>query len=187
MNKTYRDVYEDAFLNCFKLYKDDIAQLPWDGESSIDIDEIIKICNITVVREFGRDSGSCQPPKNTINVNMLEPSYRQRFTLAHELGHLLLGHEGGYLYRTSDTTKYPSAISQVYEREANRFAAELLMPEFLMNYFLDKVFEEKNMSMDGEYGSVDTQFIISLLADKLKVSSAAVEIRLQNLGMMTVK
>lgn len=43
MNKTYCDVYEDAFLNCFKLYKDDIAQLLWDGESSID--EIIKIIN----------------------------------------------------------------------------------------------------------------------------------------------
>lgn len=43
------------------------------------------------------------------------------------------------------------------------------------------------MNMDSEYGSVDTQFIISSLADKLKVSPTAVEIRLRNLGMMTVK
>ena len=49
---------------------------------------------------------------------------RQRFTIAHELGHILLGHvgEGNLVNREPDPTDHPM------EREANVFASRLLAP-----------------------------------------------------------
>ena len=49
---------------------------------------------------------------------------RIRFTLAHELGHVLLGHVGTYEYvNRASSSNYDSI-----EREANMFAARLLAP-----------------------------------------------------------
>jgi hypothetical protein len=54
---------------------------------------------------------------------------RQRFTVAHELGHLML-HEPGRHYR--DTSIAMHGFSSPEERAANRFASELLMPDFMV-------------------------------------------------------
>jgi hypothetical protein len=60
---------------------------------------------------------------------------RQRFTLAHELGHLLIPWHVGSIIDTIDLSSLPATeaytLSQEYyqlEEEANRFAAEVLMP-----------------------------------------------------------
>lgn len=58
----------------------------------------------------------------TIWVNRRESVVRQRFTLAHELGHIML-HPPGRQYRDETLSD-----SSHMETEANRFAAELLMP-----------------------------------------------------------
>lgn len=56
----------------------------------------------------------------TIVFNEGHPWCRRRFTLAHELGHLLLGH-GGCSKNEED--------GSYNEKEANLFAGELLMPK----------------------------------------------------------
>lgn len=68
--------------------------------------------------------------KVTIWLRAEDTPLRQRFTLAHELGHLLLRHDspvrdesgGGMIFR--DTTYFGSPN----EAAANTFAAQLLMP-----------------------------------------------------------
>lgn len=49
---------------------------------------------------------------------------RQRFTVAHELGHILLGHVGNYEL----TNRELSPTDNPIEQEANMFAARLLAP-----------------------------------------------------------
>jgi IrrE N-terminal-like domain len=75
-------------------------------------------------------SGLLLPAERRVVVNAGEPEPRRRFTLAHELGHwvcqVLEGHEAPVYCRAPDLT--PDADRQL-EREANVFAAELLMPE----------------------------------------------------------
>lgn len=51
--------------------------------------------------------------------NKITNEGRRNWTIAHELGHILLGHE---------------EISKINEREADAFAAELLMPEAVIRY-----------------------------------------------------
>lgn len=59
-----------------------------------------------------------------ILVSRNKPIPRQRFTAAHELGHILLGHIG----QTGLVNREPSADDNPLEHEANVFAARLLAP-----------------------------------------------------------
>lgn len=52
---------------------------------------------------------------------------RARFTIAHELGHYLLGHKG-MKQRTKRLTAYPTAQDRIEETEANLFASFFLVP-----------------------------------------------------------
>lgn len=83
--------------------------------------------------------------KPTIIVNNNIPAKRQLFTLAHELGHLVIPWHIGTII---DELGYDNTnkLSQYYndlEREANRFAFELLMPKewILSTYKNNKDFD----------------------------------------------
>ena len=70
--------------------------------------------------------------------------FRQRFTMAHELGHYVLhrsligeGVDDNTKYRsTSDGRFYNTSIDLYHERQANAFAANVLMPERLVRDYL---------------------------------------------------
>jgi Zn-dependent peptidase ImmA (M78 family) len=76
-------------------------------------------------------SGVLVPAERRILVNAGEPETRQRFTIAHELGHwvcqCLEGQTEPIYCRAEEIGVDPEA--KKLEREANVFAAELLMPE----------------------------------------------------------
>ena len=78
-------------------------------------------------------SGMLLPPERQIWLNAAEGGPRRRFTLAHELGHWVCQHLEGktapFYCRAADVQPEPSAADRALEREANVFAAELLMPE----------------------------------------------------------
>ncbi|MFA9480436.1 ImmA/IrrE family metallo-endopeptidase [Phycisphaerales bacterium AB-hyl4] len=70
-------------------------------------------------------AGWCIPTSSPVIVlNANDPSTRQRFTLAHELAHLVRGTPG--LELTRDRDLFTSDAQE--EREANELAASLLMP-----------------------------------------------------------
>jgi hypothetical protein len=105
----------------------------------VDVDSIAKECGLTVKRAAlpGTLSGELYAEVREVFVNTLGRALvRQRFTVAHELGHWELGHwrkehhlspdnegfEGGFATGSGLDGKTP------IEAEANAFAAELLMP-----------------------------------------------------------
>ncbi|MCG1041698.1 ImmA/IrrE family metallo-endopeptidase [Mycetohabitans sp. B8] len=73
--------------------------------------------------------------KPVIEFNASEPALRQRFTIAHELGHFALNH--GPRFRDS-TENFSLANDDLIEAEANKFAAELLMPAAVVNGLISK-------------------------------------------------
>ena len=84
-----------------------------------------------IVEEAALDvSGMLFPATREIYINAAEPPARRRFTLAHELGHwicqCLEGRTAPVYCRAADVD---AAADRSLEREANIFAAELLMPE----------------------------------------------------------
>jgi Zn-dependent peptidase ImmA (M78 family) len=82
-------------------------------------------------RELDGISGLLYPAERRIVLNAADIPTRRRFTLAHELGHwvcqCLEGTEQPVFCRAEEVTLDPQA--KAVEREANVFAAELLMPE----------------------------------------------------------
>ncbi|KHS07669.1 MULTISPECIES: ImmA/IrrE family metallo-endopeptidase [Xanthomonas] len=109
-------------------------------------------------------SGWYKPREGKIYYNPNEPLVRQRFTVAHELAHHLFQHGE----RPRDAAPQFSAATDPVEAQANRFAAELLMP----------VGSVKLLVVDQ--GVTD----ISLLARYFNVSEIAMKYRLKNLGYL---
>ena len=98
---------------------------------------------------------------------------RQRFTIAHEIGHLLL-HKGEELHIDADfrvnlRSAESSKANDVTEIEANAFAAELLMPIG----FLKKDVTRLQIDMENSEQ-------IDQLAEKYGVSAQAMTFRLLN-------
>jgi Zn-dependent peptidase ImmA (M78 family) len=112
--------------------------------------------------------------KIVIGVNSLHHSNRQRFTIAHECGHLLL-HKGTdvHIDRSFRVNRRDAVSSQAIdpeEIEANRFAAELLMPyDMIMNDLV-----EYDIDIEDEEE-------LKELADKYQVSVQALTHRITNL------
>lgn len=114
-----------------------------------------------------------------IGVNTHHASVRQNFTTAHELGHLLL-HDSEQLHvdhgfrvvRLRDGVS--SEGSDEHEREANLFAATLLMP---------KEFLDADLSGLEFFDLLDDMKLYDL-ARKYGVSTQALVNRLKNLGYM---
>jgi hypothetical protein len=79
-------------------------------------------------------SGMLLPARSEIWVSQHEPWERRRFSIAHEVGHHILhAASGGAVFcRAGDLRPDPDSPEHLREREANRFAAELLMPADLV-------------------------------------------------------
>ena len=118
--------------------------------------------------------GNGQP---VIGVNSAHHIHRQRFTIAHEIGHFLL-HEGK-MYVDTPTVRFRDSVSGLAiddeEIEANGFAAELLLPRKFLERSLDGLFKKKVRDRKG---------IVEKLSSEYKVSSQTVEFRLKNLGVL---
>jgi Zn-dependent peptidase ImmA (M78 family) len=105
-----------------------------------------------------------------IGVNAQHHQNRQRFTIAHEIGHLVLHEtEDYFIDRVFRRDSNSSAAVDEVEIEANKFAAFLLMPKSFLKDAL-REFSEPLRSEDVEE-----------LARRFKVSQQAMTIRLINL------
>lgn len=95
-----------------------------------------------------------------IKVNRHEHKNRQRFTIAHEIAHFVL-HRDEIGDGLTDDTFYRSGLSERREWEANKLAADILMPWPLIR--AEMALEKKTPTE---------------LAQKFGVSEAAMHIRL---------
>lgn len=112
-----------------------------------------------------------------IGVNALHHPNRQRFTIAHEIAHLELHRQAIETEVHVDKTfpvlmRGPMAATgtDALEREANLFAAELLMPRD----FLER-------ALAGQAFDIDDERPLEDLARKFRVSKQALEYRIRNL------
>jgi Zn-dependent peptidase ImmA (M78 family) len=67
-------------------------------------------------------------PEFTISINAADNINRQRFTLAHEIAHFIKHRKQLEAGNIIDNATYRSLLPEPMEWEANRYAAQLLMP-----------------------------------------------------------
>ncbi|WP_177133633.1 ImmA/IrrE family metallo-endopeptidase [Hydrogenophaga aromaticivorans] len=140
----------------------------WNGRLPVDpaaiaIAEGIKVERLGVFEDFPY-SGEFLREQGVIRVNEWEAQVRQRFTLAHELGHYALGHDDA---PRDFAEAFSSKASAPIERAANQFAAELLMPASAV----------AKLVQTGIFKTVDD------LAKAFNVSKVAMTYRINNLGL----
>ena len=116
-------------------------------------------------------SGEIRPAGNSfeIKVNRHDSRTRQRFTVAHELAHFLL-HRDQIGSGVTDDALYRSSLSDSREAEANRLAAEILMPR-------DSVRE----ALGSVGGTIQER--VTALAEMFGVSEAAMAIRVEQIAL----
>jgi Zn-dependent peptidase ImmA (M78 family) len=154
-------------------------------EPPVDVEALANLLGVRVVhdrleREISgmlvRPDGDAPP---VIGVNSYHPIGRQRFTIAHELGHLHL-HRGREVIvdhavrgRVNFRDPTSSLATDREEIEANAFAAALLMPGEWVAEQLDLRLQERRHPTG----------IVEALAEVFGVSRVAMENRLMNLGL----
>ena len=110
-------------------------------------------------------------------VNADDVLGRRRFTAAHELGHAVLHRERmGRYVADPEIAEADEAATEV-EREANRFAVELLMPEDVIRARAEQLKQELGV------GVCPRGVLEYRLAAELLVSAQAVRFRLNALGV----
>ncbi len=115
------------------LIKCNITSLP------INLATIARLNNITILKYSDSKQNLTGDgfSLNVNNVNVIyyndkKPKTRIRFTLAHELGHCLLGHlKFGKTYNRNSEIDFKGM--DVYEMQANVFARDLLMPAIVLH------------------------------------------------------
>ncbi|WP_061176632.1 ImmA/IrrE family metallo-endopeptidase [Caballeronia pedi] len=139
----------------------------WDGFLPVDPAVIARAADVTVEHDpglgeaFGRFEFVDGRPHIYTNPN--EPDVRQRFTIAHELGHYALEHGNWFIDTENEFSKVQL---DTVERQANLFALELLIPSCAVEILLGK----RNISS------------FRTLTEMFKVSDLALEFKLKKLG-----
>lgn len=127
----FKKVY--AIANEFLAASRSITDFPFKVNSFLEEQSDIQLRSFSKALKYGVDissfgSGSAiiveQEGAYIIFYNQDEPSYRIRFSILHEFGHYILGHDMDLRGRD---LRY-----QKEEVEANCFAAQMLMPEQLL-------------------------------------------------------
>ena len=134
----------------------------------VDLDRMARALGVSVHRvSLGGDiAGKIERAERgyRITLNANDNPRRQRFTLAHEIAHFVL-HRDLIGDGITDSGLYRSSLKDDIERQANRYAADLLMPAAKVR----ELWREDVRSIAG-------------MADRFDVSSEAAEIRLKYLG-----
>ncbi len=145
----------------------------------VNVTEIIKEIGISINMDADLDpeiSGELERKADgrfVISANAADGDARKRFTVAHELGHYMLhahligeGVDDSKAYRSDPAGNFHNQlIKRRHETEANRFAAQLLMPKKMV----------VRRATSGKS--------VQELAGHFEVSVAAMKIRLNTLGI----
>jgi hypothetical protein len=134
----------------------------------VSLRDVVSALNLEVVRAAGEPffcEAALEPvgDGHQIVLRGATSEQRRRFTIAHEVGHFVLHPQRLAPERGGDPG---NAAWQQQEREADQFAAELLMPEDLLREAVVRHGPD-----------------VSRLADQFQVSRPAMQTRLRRLGL----
>ena len=116
--------------------------------------------------------------RKVIGVNQGDGAHRQRFTIAHELGHMLLHANSDVLFDRKNDFVYfrdghSSTGQNVREVEANAFAAELLMPSSDLRDRISKIGGVDLMADEHNVKKLAKHYEVSFMAMSVRIDSLA--------------
>lgn len=146
----------------------------------VPVDQVANHLRIRIeLADLGQDCSAVLVRKGIraiIGVNKEHHTNRQRFSIAHEIGHFVLHRGNTYVdkgYRVHFRDLESGSATKREEMAANAFAAALLMP----SAWVKRAFDEQPFDLSDED-------CLERLADKFEVSPQAMTYRLINLEMI---
>ncbi|MDD7014017.1 MAG: ImmA/IrrE family metallo-endopeptidase [Spirochaetales bacterium] len=133
-----------------------IMPFSWIEEQGMNAEDVVHSKDAGTVESQGR---------YIIFYNQKMPPSRLAFSVAHELGHIILGHDMEKITQYIET-KDPrlEALYKRYEAEANYFAACLLMPEVVINRL-------KSLGCHITKEFLQAEFNVSELAAEIRIET----------------
>lgn len=172
MDSTLDEMLDEMTEPRYLLAKQE-ARLVWQklGSKKIPVilNEIVKELGIPVKAEQLECDGLSRMDQNGLCFIMYKPSVpvtRQRFTVAHEIGHIVLEH----LHLGSDTSQ---SLGSTQEKEADAFAGELLIPSSDLKKFTkdkDKTIEDIVERYQVSKGAASSAINGNRLLNRIKVA-----------------
>lgn len=152
-----------------RLFKTNNLKIPFELEDLVKKYAKVIFKSIPIDGVDGVSLNLKVPSKQPIVIVNSDISFkRQIFTLAHELGHIIIPWHLGTIVDDIYSQGYKDFEYSIIEQEANRFAAELLMPS---EWVVEKYTENNN----------DISKLHSHLVNVCKVSDQAAAIRIVDL------
>jgi Zn-dependent peptidase ImmA (M78 family) len=160
----------------------------------VDLDSVVEKLGIDVKKSISFEKSHCgeisiSGETASIWINDLTPPNRQRFTLAHEIGHyindiepLLASNETEKSFIDDEKTLWRGGQKKPEEYRANKFAAALLMPRDLVVQESKDLIEV--MKKETKRKKVSKKDFISRMAEMFNVSEQSMQIRLEVLGVI---
>lgn len=124
----------------------------------IDVEEVARACGLQVKyinRGKGFD-GQLLKERRLIEVQADVHPHRQRFTIAHEIGHHVLGHNPVVCAFDDRASRDPRKTN---EKQAQLFAAELLMPDALLRKYWTELKRDYKAMAQKFYVSEQAMFL----------------------------
>jgi len=164
----------DAMNEALKLYRQTSSSIP------VDLSAIAASLNIQIMYPDLEDSVSgmlvFKDGQAIIGVNANHARTRQRFTIAHEIGHFILHGGAGTIFiderRIQFRNEMSSSGTSLQEIHANAFAAALLMPDPEIDARARTMVENQ----------IEADVAIWQLAEVFEVSEEAIKRRLADKG-----
>jgi len=141
----------------------------------LEVDQSLDLSNLNLSGSITNKNGNVK-----IWINPLDSEGRQRFTLAHELGHYVYDilTDGDQVIQDTPETLYRNNQRHTREYRANDFAGMLLMPKFSI------IEEATNLIEASPQQSLPTIKVIEKLAEIFEVSKPAMLVRLKKLNIV---
>jgi Zn-dependent peptidase ImmA (M78 family) len=141
------------FLHCFAMKefcrlraRELLAELNIKSPP-VDVVEIARNCGLQVeyVDRGGGFFGQLLRERRVVEVEQNVHPHRQRFTIAHEIGHYVLEHNPIFSISDERSIDNPRKVNEI---QAYTFASELLMPEpWIKKYWLELKKDPKAMAL----------------------------------------
>lgn len=144
---------------------------------AIDLKIIAERLNIKITkRSLGKELSGVlvlKANESVIGVDSSQSTVRQRFTVAHEIGHFILHRRLRTTFIDEKIVFTRGLLRNKQEIEANAYAAALLMPAPLLRKSISRF---KSEALDEDH--------LEMLAKEYKVSQIAMTYRLMNLELI---
>lgn len=181
----YREIFSPKFIQLINEnlgIEDNNQKIDPDEEltsSYVDVKYLLEKLGFKIkFEQFLSVSGELKEQK-TILINKDEVEYRQRFTMAHELGHAFQGKVSAYRKTNSGDYTTSDKKDEVF---ANKFAAQLLMPRNLVYKYTEDYIKDNGLDRN-KLDKEAVKEIKDYLAKQLNVSGKSVEFRVENLNL----